>query len=379
MEPLLHLVWQYALPFVLVLSIVVFVHEFGHYWVARRCGVKVETFSIGFGPEIFGFHDRSGTRWKFSLLPLGGYVKMFGDADPASTTDPEARKNFTPEERAVAFFAKSVERRAAVVVAGPVANYIFAILVLAGLFIFSGQPYSAPVVGQIMENSAAAESGLKVDDRIARVGDQTIERFEEIQQIVAINRGEPLRLEILRDGQPQNLTVTPKLIRTTDVFGNEHTTARIGIARAGVEYRKHPPLEAIQAAAEETWNVTSGTLKAIGQMFAGTRSTEELGGPLRIAQMSGEMTHSGITAFFWFIAVLSINLGLLNLFPIPLLDGGHLVFYAFEKLRGRPLSEKMQEAGARVGITLVLALMLFSTWNDLVQLRIVAAIRGLFS
>lgn len=378
MENILHLAQQYFVPFVIVLSIVVFVHEFGHYWVARLCGVKVETFSIGFGPEIFGWNDKHGTRWKVSWLPLGGYVKMFGDSDAASTPGEEVQ-TMTEAEKRVAFYHQHVDKRMAVVVAGPAANYVFAIVVLALLFVFSGQPYTTPVVSSLVENGVAAKAGIVPGDRVLTLDGQAIDRFEDIKRIVGLNAGTTIPVEVQRGDKRLNFSVTPEITTVTDRFGGEHKIGRIGIVSDKLEYRKQPPVEAARQALLETWNLTAGTLKAVGQMIMGTRGTEELGGPLRIAQMSGNVAEEGVTALVWFMAVISVNLGLINLFPVPMLDGGHLAFYIAERLRGRPLSQRIQAIGANFGLVAVVSLMVFSTWNDLVHLKVISYLRSLLS
>ncbi|BBK32036.1 regulator of sigma E protease [Stella humosa] len=367
---------HYGLSFILLLTILVFVHEFGHFWVARRNGVRVEVFSIGFGPELFGWNDRTGTRWKFSLLPLGGYVKMFGDAGAASNPA-EGLDRMSADERAVAFHHKRLGQRAAIVAAGPIANFLFAILVLAGLFMTQGQPYTPAEIGTVRPDSAAAAAGLQPGDRIVAINGSSIERFEQVQLIVRLNQGTPLSVDVLRDGRTINLPVTPRVVELQDRIGGTQRVGQLGVGRSGVEFMQHNPLTAIVAGTEETWTLTAGTLTAVWQMISGVRTTEELGGPLRIAQMSGEATRSGVAGFLWFAAILSINLGLINLFPIPVLDGGHLLFYAAEAVRGKPLGERAQEYGFRIGLALVLTLMLFSTWNDLVQLRVFSFLRGL--
>jgi regulator of sigma E protease len=370
--------WTYVIPFLVVLTVLVFVHELGHYWIARRNGVRIEVFSIGFGPELFGRTDRAGTRWKISAIPLGGYVKMFGDADAASTPSGAVR-HMTPEEREVSFFHKRLGQRAAIVAAGPIANFLFAIIGLTLLFSLYGQPFTPPDIGSIQPDSAAAQAGMQPGDVIVEVDGQPIERFEEVQQIVRFNQGTPLALVIQRDGQRLPITATPQVTTITDRMGNTHTIGLLGIGRAGMEYRRHDPLTALWQAGRETVNLTVGTLGAVGQMIAGSRGTEELGGPLRIAQMSGEVAQSGVIALVWFMAILSVNLGLINLFPIPMLDGGHLLFYAVEAIRGKPLGDRAQEYGFRIGLALVLTLMVFATWNDLVHLRVVDFFRDLIS
>jgi regulator of sigma E protease len=376
LQHILSLAPHYALPFIAVISVVVFVHEFGHYWVARRCGVRIEAFSIGFGGEIFGWTDKHGTRWKVCWLPLGGYVKMFGDANPASMPG-EGVKDMTPDEKRVAFFHQHVDKRMAVVVAGPAANYLFAIAVLAVLFMVRGMPTTAPDISSVLAGSAAAKAGLMKGDHVVSVDGDGVDRFEDIKRIVALNEGTPMRVEVQRAGAPMTFTLTPDLVTMTDRFGGEHKIGRIGITSDKLNYKKWSPPLAVYHAVIETWNMTAGTLRAVGQMILGTRGTDELGGPLRIAEMSGHVAEDGVVSLIWFMAVISINLGLVNLFPIPLLDGGHLAFYLVERLRGRPLHDRFQDIGMRVGMALVLSLMVFSTWNDLVQLKVISYLRGL--
>lgn len=361
---MLTFVTGYIVPFLLILSVVVFVHEFGHYWVARRCGVRVEVFSIGFGPELFGWTDSVGTRWKFSLIPLGGYVKMHGDEDVTSTTASAAAGD--PQ----AFPAKSVWQRMAIVVAGPAANFLFAILVLAFFFVFVGRPFTPPVVGQVLPDTPAAAAGLEPGDRILAVDGEPVESFEELQQLVRDRPGEPLRFVVERGGTRLELVVTPALREIETRFGTQRI-GMIGVARSGVEYRRSHPLTAPFEAAAETVRIAVATLVGVGEMIVGARGTEELGGPIRIAQMSGEIAQEGLLPAIWFTAILSINLGLINLFPIPMLDGGHLLLYTVEAVRGRPLTERSLEIAFRVGLAMVASLMLFATWNDLRQLEVV--------
>ncbi len=378
MEHLLHLVTHYMVPFIIVISVVVFVHEFGHYWVARRCGIKIETFSIGFGQEIFGWTDKHGTRWKVSWLPLGGYVKMYGDGSAASTPDATVH-SMTAAQKKVSFYHQNVDKRMAVVVAGPASNYIFAIIVLAFLFAFSGQPHTPAEVSSVVENGAAAKAGIQPGDRITAIDGQSIDRFEDIKRIISLNAGTPVAIDVMRSDQIQHFTMTPDIVNMTDNFGGQHKVGQIGIKSTKLEYVKQPPLKAVKGAFVETWNLTSGTLKAIGQMIMGMRGTEEIGGPLRIAEMSGDVATEGAVTLIWFMAVISINLGLINLFPVPLLDGGHLIFYLAERFLRRPLSQRIQDAGAQLGLMLVTTLMLFATWNDLVHLKVISYLRGLFS
>ena len=369
---------EYLVPFVVVLSVLVFVHELGHFWVARRCGVKVEVFSIGFGREIFGWNDRHGTRWKVSWLPLGGYVKMFGDADAASAPSADVAE-MSPEERKLSFFHKSLGQRTAIVVAGPAANFLLAIVLLAGMFVFVGQPFTPPDVGGVLPGSAAERAGIHPGDRIAAIDGSVIERFEDIQRIVQLNLDRPLSMTVERAGASLVLDVRPVVIEETDRSGNVMRIARLGIRGQGMAFKRHNPAEAVWRAVQETWNQTAGTMKALGQMIGGSRGTEELGGPIRIAKMSGEVAQGGIGSLLLFMAVLSINLGLINLFPIPMLDGGHLLLYAAEAVRGRPLPQQAVEYGFRIGFALVISLMVFATWNDLVHTGVVRFLVGLVS
>ena len=373
----LHHGLTYVVPFLLILTVLVFVHEFGHYLIARWNGVRVEVFSIGFGAELFGWWDRAGTRWKFSTIPLGGYVKMFGDADASSGLPAAGLARLAQADREVSFHYKRLGQRAAIVAAGPAANFVFATVVLAVLFMTFGQPYTPPEVGQVQPGSAAEQGGIQPGDVILSIDGRHIARFEDVQQAVRLNPGTPITIVVRRDGGELELRVTPTPTELTDRFGYRYEIGLLGIARSGMEYIKRDPLTALLQAGTETWNLSVGTLKAMWQIVIGTRAVDELGGPLRIAQMSGEVAQGGMVAVLWFMAVLSINLGLINLFPVPVLDGGHLLFYAAEAVRGQPLGHRAQEYGFRIGLALVLTLMVFATWNDLVHLRIVEFVKGL--
>ena len=373
----LHHGLTYVVPFLLILTVLVFVHEFGHYVIARWNGVRVEVFSIGFGAELFGWWDSAGTRWKFSTIPLGGYVKMFGDADASSGLPAAGLARLGQADREVSFHYKRLGQRAAIVAAGPAANFVFATVVLAVLFMTFGQPYTPPEVGQVQPGSAAEQGGMQPGDVILSIDGRHIARFEDVQQAVRLNPGTPITIVVRRDGRELELQVTPTPTELTDRFGYRYEMGMLGIARSGMEYIKRDPLTALLQAGAETWNLSVGTLKAMWQIVIGTRAVDELGGPLRIAQMSGEVAQGGMVAVLWFMAVLSINLGLINLFPVPVLDGGHLLFYAAEAVRGKPLGHRAQEYGFRIGLALVLTLMVFATWNDLVHLRIVEFVKGL--
>jgi regulator of sigma E protease len=374
----LHFFWNYIIVFLLVLTTLVFIHELGHFLVARYHGVRVDVFSIGFGPELFGFHDRYGVRWRFSLIPLGGYVKMFGDADPASRPDPALRA-MSAEEREVSFFHKRVGQRAAIVAAGPAANFLFAAVALAFMFVIYGQPFTPTFVREVLPDGAAFEAGMLAGDRIVAVDGQQTDRFEDVLSRVVMNPGRPMTFAIQRGEEKLELVIAPKAVKVEDRFGNVHTIGRLGILRGNDEYQRRGPLTALWEGAKETVRLTQATLDGVGQMLMGMRSAEELGGPIRIAQMSGQVAQAGAVTMIWFMAVLSINLGLINLFPIPMLDGGHLLYYAMEAARGRPLGERAQEYGFRLGLALVLALVVFVTWNDLVQLRVFDFVRNILS
>lgn len=363
---------HYLISFLIVLTVLVFVHELGHFWVARRCGVRVEVFSIGFGPELFGFNDRRGTRWKFSALPLGGYVKMFGQGETVPDGEGGERA-ITPDERAEAFHHKRLSQRAAIVAAGPLANFLFAIVVLAALFAIHGQTLSSTVIGEVVAGSAADTAGLQPGDRILSLNGQEIGSFEEVAQIVQFRLDQPLAVVVERNGAELSLSAQPQAVETTDAFGNTHRVGRLGITSSGPgEMVRYDPLSALGLATQETYRITVSTLEAVWQMVIGVRPSEEIGGVLRIAKMSGDVAQVGFASTVFFAAVLSINLGLINLFPVPLLDGGHLTFYALEALRGRPLDARTQEWGFRIGLVLVLALFVFATHNDLMSFPAVA-------
>jgi regulator of sigma E protease len=349
--------------FLIVLTVLVFVHELGHYLIARRNGVKIDVFSIGFGPELFGWWDRAGTRWKFSAIPLGGYVKMFGDSDASSGLPMAGLGQLTAAERDVSFPCKRLGQRAAIVAGGPLANFVFAIVVLALLFMTYGQPYTPAEVGQVMPGSAAEAGGIRQGDAIVSIDGRAVDRFEDVQQVVRLNPSVPMTMVVRRDGELATLQVTPSRIEESDKLGRRQI-GQLGIRGSGTKYIQRDPASAVARAVGETWNLSAATLQALWQMVTGTRSTDELGGPLRIAQLSGEVIQLGIGPLLWFMAMLSINLGLINLFPVPVLDGGHLLFYAAEAIRGKPLGQRTQEYGFRVGLALVLTLMVFATWND---------------
>ncbi|MGJ5070735.1 MULTISPECIES: RIP metalloprotease RseP [unclassified Bradyrhizobium] len=362
----------YIVPFLFVLTIVVFFHELGHFLIARWAGVKVLTFSLGFGPELIGFNDRHNTRWKISAIPLGGYVKFFGDESEASTPSAEALAKMTAEERADSFHHKTVGQRAAIVAAGPIANFILAVIIFAGMALYFGKPNTTPRVDAVQPDSVAAAAGFKDGDVIAAIDGRSIETFADMQRVVSVSAGTELSFLVKRDGTELTLKATPALKEVKDLFGNSH---RIGVL--GIQYNAKPDesrsipvgfLESIKIGFEQVWFIISTTFKFIASLFAGAGSAGDVGGPIRIAQLSGQAASLGFQFVVQLCATLSVSIGLLNLFPVPLLDGGHLLFYGVEAVRGRPLSERAQEMGFRIGLGLVLMLMVFATYNDILHL-----------
>jgi len=362
----------YIVPFLFVLTIVVFFHELGHFLVARWCGIKVLTFSIGFGPELAGFNDRYGTRWKLSAIPLGGYVKFFGDDNEASAPDQAAIAGMSEAERKLSFAGQKVAPRAAVVVAGPLANFVLAIVIFAAIFMTVGKQTTTARVDTVQPNSAAAAAGFQPGDLVLSIDGSKIDSFSEMQRIVSVSAGETLTIEVERGGAPVTLRATPQLRELKDNFGNVQRLGVLGISRSmapgDIHSRKMGPLEAVVAGAQETWFLVDRTLSYIGGIFTGREAADQLGGPIRIAQVSSQVASAGFVALIHLTAVLSVSIGLLNLFPIPMLDGGHLLFYGIEALRGRPLSERAQELGLRIGLAIVVMLMIFATFNDILHL-----------
>ncbi|ACK52718.1 membrane-associated zinc metalloprotease [Methylocella silvestris BL2] len=361
----------YIIPFIFVLSTVVFFHELGHFLVGRWCGVKVDAFSLGFGPELFAFVDRHGTRWRLAALPLGGYVKFHGDANGASMTDSAAAASMAPEDRAVSFFAQPVAKRAAIVAAGPIANFILAIVIFTGVFYVNGRAVLSPLVDAVSAGSAAEAAGFQPGDLIVSIDGRKIDSFEDMQRIVQVSSDAMLTFGVDRAGKTIELVATPRRRDVSTPFG----TTRVGVL--GVETRGKPDswrveryglIESFGRATSETWYVVARTGSYLGGLVMGRESADQLSGPIRIAEVSGEMAKIGIAALLNLAAVLSISVGLLNLMPIPLLDGGHLFYYAVEAIRGRALNEKAQEFGFKIGLTLVAGLMIFATFNDILRL-----------
>ncbi len=369
---------NWGFPFLVALTILVFFHELGHFWVARLAKVRVEVFSVGFGAELFGWNDKAGTRWKIGVIPLGGYVKMFGQSDLPGDED-EDRPPLTDKEKAVSFQHKTLAQRTAIVAAGPIANFLLSVVLIAGLMATFGtaRPYAG--VGEIMPGSAAAEAGFEAGDRIVSIDGEAVEWFSDLVRIVSVQPEILLKIKVRRGDDEFVLTATPKRHQQP---GAEGKTVEIGLLGVRYDpqqmhYERQNPLMAVWLGIQQTASLTEKTLSFLGQVISGRQGTEGIGGPLRIVQYAGITFQSGIENFILFLAVLSINLGLINLFPIPILDGGHLLFFAVEAIRGRPLGPQAQEYGFRFGLILVLILMVFVTWNDLVQLRVFEFIKEL--
>ena len=365
-------IFGYLVPFLFVLSLVVFVHELGHFLVARLCGVRILVFSIGFGPELVGFNDRQGTRWKVAAIPLGGYVKFFGDENAGSVPDERVLESIPEGDRARSYHFQPVYKRAAIVVAGPLANFLLAIVIFAAIFGIYGKQTLSARVDSVQAGSAAAAAGFQQGDVVVAINGEAIDNFADMQRIVSDSAGEALNVKVDRDGSQIVLKATPDLKEVKDNFGNVHRMGILGISRSttpgDVKYQAVSPIQAIGMGAQETWFVVDRTLSYIGGVIVGREAADQLGGPIRIAQISGQVATIGFVALIHLAAVLSVSIGLLNLFPIPLLDGGHLLFYSIEAVRGRPLSERAHEVGFRIGLAIVVMLMIFATFNDIVHL-----------
>lgn len=362
--------------FLLVIGPLIFIHELGHYWVGRWFGVKAEAFSIGFGREVLAWTDKRRTRWKLGWLPLGGYVRFAGDMNPASTPTDEWL-SLPPEERAQTFQAKSVWQRFLIVAAGPVTNFLFAILIFAGLFLAYGEQRTPPVIASIDPATAAVEADLRPGDRIVSVAGRDVARFEDIAQLIRLRPEEPLEIRFIRDGAPMAVTAVPHAAIERDRFGNEFRKGLLGIRPGNPVREPLGLLEVVPAAVRQTADIVVMTVDALGQVITGRRSVKELGGPLKIAQYSGQQATLGWTAMIAFAAMISINLGFINLLPIPLLDGGHLFFYMIEGVRRKPLKPEAQEWAFRTGLAVLLALMIFVTLNDLASFGVWTRLGGL--
>ncbi|MGI9371368.1 MAG: RIP metalloprotease RseP [Hyphomicrobiales bacterium] len=356
-----------ALPFLFVLTVIVFVHEMGHFLVARWCGVKVDVFSVGFGREIFGFTDNQNTRWKLSWIPLGGYVKFAGDMSAASTPDREVLDRAGADDRKNMFHNKSLAQRAAVVAAGPIANFLLSIMIFALTVMIVGKVITSPLVDEVRPGSAAAEAGFQAGDLVTAIDGEKIDEFSDLQRIVATGGGAAMKFEVERNGKKVTINAAPKYEEVDDGFGNKVRRALLGISRkhAGDSVsERYGPIKALGYGVDQTWFIIKSTFTFLYGVIAGREDVKQLGGPVKILDMSSKVAEYGITALVGWIALLSVSIGLINLFPIPILDGGHLLYYAIEAVRGKPLSAKMQDFGFRVGMAFILMLMLFVTYND---------------
>ncbi len=364
---------SYLIPFIILITIVVFVHEYGHYYFAKRYGVAVTDFSIGFGKEIFGFNDKSGTRWKFCLIPLGGYVKFFGDRNVFSQAEQEELlKKYNKNDQKKLFVTKPLYQRTLIVAGGPLANFLLAILIFSLINIFVGKDFTQPKIEEVTINSPAEKAGLKKNDIIVGINNNKVESILEVSTYINTINSEKVNIEVLRNQKKISFSAIPEVIESKDPLGNSIKKKIIGIkiGPANDEFNKEKlgPTKAVYYALKEIWFVSKTTIQFVGSMFQGEADTTQLGGPIKIAKISGQVMEFGILAFLSTIAYISISLGLINLFPIPLLDGGHLMFYLFEKVLGRPLSQATQEGFFRIGLFLLISLMLFTTFSDLKDL-----------
>lgn len=354
--------------FIVVISIIIFIHEFGHYIVAKMCGVRITTFSIGFGKELFGWNDKSGTRWRVAALPLGGYVKMFGDSTAASTADAEAMDAMSEDDKKVTFHHKKLWQKSLIVMAGPAFNFMLSIAIFTYFIATNGLASSEPIAGKILENSAAAEAGLQVGDRITMIDDKKVYSFSDIPYYISTNINTAIKLKVERGDEKLDIILTPKQVEEDDGLGNKMKRPLIGIGSREVKYKEVGFFHALGEAANHTYRFCVINLRAIGQLITGQRSPTELKGMVGIAQVSGQAANKGLDTFILIIANLSAAIGLFNLFPIPVLDGGHLLFYTIEAIFRRPLAEKVQEWSFKVGFALVACLMAFTLVNDIRKL-----------
>lgn len=360
---------SYALPALFVFTVVVFFHELGHYWVGRLCGVDIDAFSIGFGGELVGYTDKHGTRWKLCWVPLGGYVKFAGDENAASVPDTGAVAAMSDDAKSRTLAGKSVGQRAAVVGAGPFASFLLAVLIFAGMFVAVGKPIIPAIVSEVVENSAAEEAGLSPGDKILAVDGNNIESFTDLQRVVTVSADQEIDILVDRGGSEVLLAATPRRQELTDRFGNTQRVGVLGIRQSAdrdeIVIKEFGVVSGTIEGVKETTFIVTRTLSYLAGVITGRESADQLGGPIRVVNMSSQVAAISFLALLNLTAVLSASIGLINLFPIPMLDGGHLVFYAFEAIRGKPLSEKAQEYGFKAGLAVILALFLFVNWNDI--------------
>ena len=364
---------NYLIPFLILITVVVFIHEYGHYYFAKKYGVGITDFSIGFGREIFGWNDKSGTRWKICWIPLGGYVKFFGDRNVFSQSEQQDIINkYSEEDRQKLFILKPLYQRSIIVAAGPLANFVLAILIFIMIYMFVGKDMTPAVIEEVQEDSPAFIAGLKKNDKIVSIDNNNVQSIFEVSTFINISTSEIIEFVVLRNDQKVAILVKPNLVDGKDSLGNSVKKRMVGIKLSPLnnEFQKQPlvPSMAIYYSVKEVWFVTITSLKYLGKMVTGTADSSQLGGPIRIAKITGQVAEYGITPFFSMMAYISISLGLINLFPIPMLDGGHLMFYLFEKILGRPLSQKTQEGLFRIGLFFLISLMFFVTFNDLKEI-----------
>ena len=361
---------NYLIPFLILITIVVFIHEYGHYYFAKKYGVGITDFSIGFGREIFGWNDKSGTRWKICWIPLGGYVKFFGDRNVFSQSEQqELIDQYNDEDKKKLFILKPLYQRAIIVAAGPLANFLLAILIFTMINLFIGKDMTPAIIDEVQKDSPAFVSGLKKNDKILFIDDRKVESILEVSTFINISTSEQIEFKILRNDQELSVLIKPNLVDATDSLGNTAKKRIIGIKLFVLEneFNRQPlrPSKAIYYSLKEVWFVTTTSLKYIGKIITGSGDSSQLGGPVKIAKITGQVAERGIVPFLSIMAYISISLGMINLFPIPMLDGGHLMFYLFEKILGKPLSQKTQENFFRIGLFLLFSLMFFVTFNDL--------------
>ena len=365
--------FNFIIPFLVLILVVVFIHEYGHYYFAKKYGVGVTDFSIGFGKEIYGWNDKSGTRWKICMIPLGGYVKFFGDRNVFSQADQDKiLKQYSEEDRKKLFVLKPLYQRALIVAAGPFANFILAIFIFMCIYMFIGKDFTPPVINEIKKDSPAEIAGLKKNDMILEIDGNKVESILDVSKLIMMSTTEYIDFKISRYDNDILLKIKPKIIQSEDNLGNKVNKRIVGITlipyNNQINHVKLGPVKALFHSVGEVYFVCSSSLKYLGSMIAGSGDSSQLGGPIRIAKISGQVAEFGIIPFLSMMAYISVSLGLINLFPIPLLDGGHLMFYGFEKILGRPLSQKTQEGFFRIGMFLLLSLMFFATFNDLKDL-----------
>ena len=369
---------DYMIPFLIVLTILVFVHELGHFLVARWNGVKVDVFSIGFGPELFGWTDRLQTRWKFSLIPLGGYIKMLGDADASSRPDEKAIAKMDNIEKSQTLQSKTPLQRIAISFAGPLANFIFAIVVMTFIFLIKGQPHLPATIGDVKADMLAAKSGLLAGDKIIKFNAAPVQDFNHLRTLITANVGQDISLEINRPQQEAPLNIKIALYTVDPTTHNRVPISKLGIHPGEPEYIKHGPLQAVGQAVIMTFSFCYETCLNLVQMIAGKRSGEDFGGILAIGDMAGQSAKGGVFAVLWFMALLSVNLGFINLLPIPVLDGGHIMLYTIEAIRGKAVNEKIQEYIFLAGFIVVIGTMIMTTWNDLSRYKVIHWILSIF-